>query len=156
MLARDHPESLPKHDFYQRVDITEISSDQFQIWILNYGPYGQLRAVREDSSILLIVCYFWGLFFHVFMGIFFSFLNFTFVSSNFLVRILQCNFFQNNNFCPWKHEKTALKRCSEFTTNLFSVCTGLAAQEAHFRQKYQFNRLSVSPLYNLLEHVQFF
>ena len=53
MLARDHPESLPKHDFYQRVDITEISSDQFQTWILNYGPYRQLRAVIEDSSILL-------------------------------------------------------------------------------------------------------
>jgi hypothetical protein len=28
--------------------------------------------------------------------------------------------------------------------------TGLAAQKAHFRQKYEFYRLSVSPLYNLL------
>ena len=28
--------------------------------------------------------------------------------------------------------------------------TGLAAQKAHFRQKYKFYRLSVSPLYNLL------
>jgi hypothetical protein len=27
---------------------------------------------------------------------------------------------------------------------------GLAAQKAHFRQKYEFYRLSVSPLYNLL------
>jgi hypothetical protein len=28
--------------------------------------------------------------------------------------------------------------------------TGLAAQKAHFRQKYEFYRLSVSPLFNLL------
>ena len=28
--------------------------------------------------------------------------------------------------------------------------TGLAAQKAHFRQKLEFYRLSVSPLYNLL------
>jgi hypothetical protein len=27
--------------------------------------------------------------------------------------------------------------------------TGLAAQKAHFRQKWEFYRLSVSPLYNL-------
>jgi hypothetical protein len=33
--------------------------------------------------------------------------------------------------------------------------TGLAAQKAHFRQKYKFYRLSVTPLYNLLESDEF-
>jgi hypothetical protein len=31
---------------------------------------------------------------------------------------------------------------------------GLAAQKAHFRQKYEFYRLSVSPFYNLLDFSQ--
>ena len=39
----------------------------------------------------------------------------------------------------------------------FFFITGLAAQKAHFRQKYEFYRLSVSPLYNLLaEALMFF
>jgi hypothetical protein len=32
----------------------------------------------------------------------------------------------------------------------FFFITGMAAQKAHFGQKYEFYRLSVSPLYNLL------
>ena len=35
----------------------------------------------------------------------------------------------------------------------FFFLTGLVAQKAHFRQKYEFYRLSVSPLYNLLDRV---
>ena len=39
--------------------------------------------------------------------------NFTFVSSNFLVRTLHCKRnLKKFNFCLWKHEKTALKSCS--------------------------------------------
>ena len=38
---------------------------------------------------------------------------FTFVSSNFSVRTLQCKKkYKKLNFCPWIHEKTALKSCS--------------------------------------------
>jgi hypothetical protein len=33
--------------------------------------------------------------------------------------------------------------------------TGLAAQKAHFRQKWELYRLSVSPLYNLVEYNTF-
>ena len=36
-----------------RVVITECSSAQFPTWIFNFGPYGQLNAVRENSSIKL-------------------------------------------------------------------------------------------------------
>ena len=35
------------------IDITESSSAQFPPWIFNFGPYGQLRAVRKNSSIML-------------------------------------------------------------------------------------------------------
>ena len=42
---------------------------------------------------------------------------------------------------------TALKSCSQ--PAIFFI-TGLTAQKAHFRQKYEYYRLSVSPLYNLL------
>ena len=35
--------------------------------------------------------------------------------------------------------------------NHFFFSTDLAAQKAHFGQKEEFNRLSVSPLYNLLD-----
>ena len=34
-----------------RVDITE-SSSTLPTWIFNFGPYGQLRAVRENTSIM--------------------------------------------------------------------------------------------------------
>ena len=46
-----------------RVVITEYSSAQFPTWIFNFGPYGQLNAVRENSSIKLK----YMLLFHVFV-----------------------------------------------------------------------------------------
>ena len=38
-----------------RVDITESSSAKFLIWIFSFGLYGQPRALRENSSIVLKV-----------------------------------------------------------------------------------------------------
>ena len=46
-----------------------------------------------------------------------------------------------------KYEKTALKMSSNFMTFFFHC---LAAQNAHFKQKLEFERISVSPFYNLL------
>ena len=40
---------------HHRVDITESSSAQFPTWIFNFGPYGRLRPVSENSSIMLKV-----------------------------------------------------------------------------------------------------
>ena len=60
MFAQAHPKvivgnrkkvSIEKR--VHRVNITESSSDQFPTWVFNFGPYGQLRAVRENSSIML-------------------------------------------------------------------------------------------------------
>ena len=62
----------------------------------------------------------------------------TFVSCNFLVPTLQCK------NLPIKTLKTTL------LTGIFFI-TGLAAQKDHFRQKQEFNRLSVFPLYNVLD-----
>ena len=39
--------------YMHRVDITESFSAQYPTWIFNFGPYGQLRAVKENSSIIL-------------------------------------------------------------------------------------------------------
>ena len=36
-----------------RVDITESSSAQFPTWIFNFGPYGQVKALRENYLIML-------------------------------------------------------------------------------------------------------
>ena len=36
-----------------RVDITESFSTQFPTWVFNFGPYGQRRVVRVNSSIML-------------------------------------------------------------------------------------------------------
>ena len=60
MFAEAHPKvivgnrkkvSIEKRP--HRVNITESSSDQFPTWVFNFGLYGQLRAVRENSSIML-------------------------------------------------------------------------------------------------------
>ena len=46
------------------------------------------------------------------------FLNFLF--SNYLVRTLKCKKkFKKKYSCPWKHEKTKLKSCSEFIFGFF-------------------------------------
>ena len=50
-------------------DVTEGASFQFLTWILNFVAYGQLRAVFNSNK-LARVCY-RGMFFHIFMGIFF-------------------------------------------------------------------------------------
>ena len=54
--------------YRHKVDKTEGASDKFPIWIFNFWPYGQLRAVREKNTIMNN---FWAHFFHVFMGNFF-------------------------------------------------------------------------------------
>ena len=43
---------LLKKGVSHRVDITESASAQFPTWIINFGPYGQLRPVREKSSFM--------------------------------------------------------------------------------------------------------
>ena len=64
MFAEAHPKvivrnrkkvSIEKRD--HRINITESSSDKFPTWIFNLGPYGQLRAVRGNSSITHILFY---------------------------------------------------------------------------------------------------
>ena len=45
--------------YMHSVDITESFSAQYPTWIFNFGPFGQLRAVKENSSITYTkVCYF--------------------------------------------------------------------------------------------------
>ena len=41
-----------KHSFDHKVDKTEGASDQFPIWIFNFWPYGQLRAVMGKNPIM--------------------------------------------------------------------------------------------------------
>ena len=49
-----------------RLDITESASAQFPIWISNFGPYWQLRAVKEKifNNFELLLCSV----FYVFLG----------------------------------------------------------------------------------------
>ena len=35
-----------------KIDITEVASDQFLIWIFNFWPYEQFRAVRGKSNVM--------------------------------------------------------------------------------------------------------
>jgi hypothetical protein len=49
-----------------------------------------------------------------------------------------------------EHEKKQPSKVAHNPQPAIFFITGLAAQKAHFRQKYEFYRLSVSPLYNLL------
>ena len=73
MFAQAHPKvivgnrkkvSIEKK--VHRVNMTESSSDKFPTWVFNFGPYGKLRAVRENSSIMLKYATFEVCFFQVF------------------------------------------------------------------------------------------
>ena len=42
------PLNTTTNGLFYKVDITEGASAQFPTWIFNFGPYGQLRAVRGN------------------------------------------------------------------------------------------------------------
>ena len=65
---------------------TEGASDQFPIWIFNFWPYGQLRAVRGKNPIMNYEQLLSSLFFHVFKGKFF--LNYFFKYCSILTKNL--------------------------------------------------------------------
>ena len=59
---KNHPNTYGPHN-------PEGASDQFPIWIFNFWPYGQLRAIRGKNLItyIWIMSDIWAPFFHVFM-----------------------------------------------------------------------------------------
>ena len=91
-------------------------------WLPKRPILGRLvrQGINDFFCNFTKVFYFWGWFFHVFRDkkkyIYIYLYIIKAILCIFLVRTLGC--FQKKN-CPWKHEKTTLKRCSWSAQALF-------------------------------------